>query len=164
MLELERSTRRPRQMNLTPMVDVVFHLLIFFMLTTEFTSIESIELSFPAQQEVKVAPASVVRIIILSDGRFFLGRQETPLDEIKSKLRLALIEKPDQPILLLSDADVDVQRLVSVMDDVYLMGGKNVAVADWSPAPGENFTLNQPMAVPISEDEVQPEVPLGAQP
>ena len=131
MLEFDRSTRRPRQMNLTPLVDVVFNLLIFFMVTTSFTSIESMEMSFPKAAEVKSAPASVVRVYILDEERLQLGDKEVSMTELKAQMRLALFKDQDQPILVLSGEKVTVQRLVSVMDDIYLMGGRNVSVADW---------------------------------
>lgn len=136
MLELDRATRRPRQMNLTPMVDVVFQLLIFFMLTTSFISIESMEMSFPKAEDVKAAPQSVFRIFIQDDNHIFLGDKEVTINEMKAQLRLALFKDPERGILLLSGEQVNVQRLISVMDDINLMGGKNVAVADWQQGQG----------------------------
>ena len=118
-------------MNLTPMVDVVFHLLIFFMLTTSFIRMESMEMSFPSQAEVQKASSSVLRILISGKNHVEMNNKPVSEAEMKNTVKQVLAKNADQSILLLSGEDVNVQRLVSVMDTIYLMGGKNVAVADW---------------------------------
>ncbi len=137
-LHFERIAGNRRPIGLTSLIDVVFILLFFFMLTTSFVRTESMELTFPRSAEVKekVAAAGGIQIFLFDDQRIFLGEKEMPIDDLKSELRLMLFNEPDRSILLLSAEKVSVQRLVNVMDDVYLMGGKNVAVAQWDPALG----------------------------
>lgn len=136
-MQFERSAGNRRQIGMTSLIDVVFILLFFFMLTTSFVRTESMELSFPKSGEVKQkAAAGGIQIFLLDDERIFLGEKEMPVNDLKSELRLMLFNEPDRSILLLSAEKVTVQRLVNVMDDVYLMGGKNVAVAQWNPAEG----------------------------
>lgn len=131
-MEFRRFTRKPKQMGLTSLIDVVFLLLIFFMLSTSFVKTESMELSFPNQGKVVEAKdKEPVRIFIYSDARVFLGEKELELDDLKAELRLALFKNPERPVLIFSGKEVSVQKLVSIMDDVYLMGGRNVAVANW---------------------------------
>lgn len=136
-MQFERSTGKIRQISLTSLIDVVFLLLFFFMLTTSFVRTESMELSFPSAGEVKDAAAGGgLQIFVYDDERIFLGNEEMPIEDLKAQLRLLLFKEPDRSILLLSADKVTVQRLVNVMDDIYLMGGKNVAVAKWDPALG----------------------------
>jgi biopolymer transport protein ExbD len=130
-MQFERSTKKPRQIGLTPLIDVVFLLIIFFMLSTSFIKTESMELSFPSGQEVKAAPKTAIRIFVYNDERIFLGEKEMTIPDLKTQLRLLLFKDPDRSILMLSGAKASVQRLVSVMDDIYLMGGRNVSVAEW---------------------------------
>lgn len=131
-MQFERSTKKPRQIGLTPLIDVVFLLIIFFMLSTSFIKTESMELSFPSGQQVKSTPKSAIRIFVYNDERIFLGENEMTIPDLKTQLRLLLFKDPERSILLLSGAKASVQRLVSVMDDVYLMGGRNVSVAEWT--------------------------------
>lgn len=136
-MEFERSAANRRPIGLTSLIDVVFILLFFFMLTTSFVRTESMELSFPRSTEVKEkVAAGGIQIFLFDDNRIFLGEKEMSIDDLKSELRLMLFNEPARSILLLSADKVSVQRLVNVMDDVYLMGGKNVAVAQWDPAKG----------------------------
>lgn len=137
-MQFERSTEKIRQISLTSLIDIVFLLLFFFMLTTNFVRTESMELSFPQSGEVKtkLADKGGIRIFLQDDERIFLENDELPIDDLKAQLRLLLFKEPDRSILLLSSDEVTVQRLVNVMDDVYLMGGKNISVAQWDPADG----------------------------
>lgn len=130
-MEFQRTARKPRQIGLTPLIDVVFLLIIFFMLSTSFIKTESMEMSFPGAQEVKETPSSAIRIFVHDDSRLFLGNDEMSTVDLKTQLRLLLFQDPDRSILVLTGDKVSVQRLVSIMDDVYLMGGRNVSVADW---------------------------------
>lgn len=130
-MEFQRTARKPRQIGLTPLIDVVFLLIIFFMLSTSFIKTESMEMSFPGAKEVKETPSSAIRIFVHDDARLFLGNDELSTVDLKAQLRLLLFKDPDRSILVLTGEKVSVQRLVSIMDDVYLMGGRNVSVADW---------------------------------
>ncbi|MCH2548365.1 MAG: biopolymer transporter ExbD [Alphaproteobacteria bacterium] len=130
-MQFERTTKKPRQIGLTPLIDVVFLLIIFFMLSTSFVKTESMELSFPSGQEVKETPQKSIRVFIHDDHRMFLDSKEMIMPDLKAQLRLLLFKDPDRGILLLTGKKVSVQRLVSIMDDVYLMGGRNVSVAQW---------------------------------
>lgn len=136
-MEFERTTGNRRPIGLTSLIDVVFILLFFFMLTTSFVRTESMEISFPTVGEVQEQTAQGgIQIHLLDDNRIFLDQEEMSVQDLKAKLRLMLFEAPERSVLLLSAEKVTVQRLVNVMDDVYLVGGKNVAVAKWDPAEG----------------------------
>lgn len=120
---------------LTSLIDVVFLLLFFFMMSSSFVRMESMELLLPSAQEVKKEKQAVsVRVIIADENQIFLDGKEVQLKDLRAQLRLLLFENPDRPVLLLSGEKVTVQRMVSIMDDIYLMGGKNVSVAPLDPA------------------------------
>lgn len=131
-MNFARSIRKPRPIGLTPLIDVVFLLIIFFMVSTSFIKTESMEMSFPSAQEVKETPKTAIRIFVHDDERTFLGEREMTIPDLKAQLRLLLFKDPERSVLLLSGKEVSVQRLVSIMDDVYLMGGRNVSVAEWT--------------------------------
>lgn len=153
-MQFERTTKKPRQIGLTPLIDVVFLLIIFFMLSTSFIKTESMELSFPSGQEVKDTPQEAVRIFVHDDQRLFLNNKEMTIPDLKAQLRLMLFKDAERSILLLSGDKVSVQRLVSIMDDIYLMGGRNVSVAEWkSGGPKVQAT---PDPQPIGEVRYEP--------
>lgn len=155
-MDFSRTTKKPRQIGLTPLIDVVFLLIIFFMLSTSFVKTESMEMSFPAAQEVKKTPPSAIRIFVHDDQRVFLNKDEMQLADLKAQLRLLLFEDPNRSVLVLTGKKVTVQRLVGIMDDVYLMGGRNVSMAEWKSG-GPKVTELPPATVESPE-------PMGAQP
>ena len=161
-MNIERNARKPRQIGLTPLIDVVFLLIIFFMLSTSFIRTESMELSFPKGTEVEEKKTTdIIRIYIHDDNRLFLGDREMNTTELKAQLRKALFENAERGILLLSGDAVSTQRLVSVMDDIYLMGGSNVSVAEWKPEMGgpRVSAQPQPQGAATAPRELMPATP-----
>ncbi len=130
-MEFERRERFVRHIDLTALVDVVFHLMVFFMLTTTFVVSESMELALPSSA---TAPASTIstpsltRIVVAQGGRITIGGTEVSADQLQTILITTLGEKPDARIVILSTPGVLVQELVSVLDMVYFAGGRNVQV------------------------------------
>lgn len=128
-MEFERSSRKPREMDLTPLIDIVFQLVIFFMLTTTFVVSESMELSLPSLggSANNTTPAAI-RIAIMQGGSVMLNDQPTSLEALQGILVDTLGNNPEQNIMILTSNGVLVQELVRVMDMVYLTGGRNVQV------------------------------------
>ena len=141
MITIERQTRKSKSIPLISLIDVVFQLLIYFMLTTSFTRSESLELSLPpsaeAAQIAKKNDAQTVHIYISNTGETFLEQKSIGEQEMDHELRSMLAVNPDRGVLILSAALVPVKILVKVMDRIYTAGGKNLSVADWQiPEPG----------------------------
>jgi biopolymer transport protein ExbD len=132
-MHFERSARRSRAIPLTPLVDVVFNLLIFFMLSTSFVRTESLELLLPSKGETAAKTSQLAQVYISEDGQLYLGRKPVVEDELYKNLKDSIARNPDLSIILLSGPGVTVQQLVSTMDTIYLSGGKNLAVANWEP-------------------------------
>lgn len=138
MIEIHRNPRKFRGISLVSLIDVVFQLLIYFMLTTSFTRSESLELALPsaanASLPVKQAAkpkADVMHIYIADTGETFLEKDSLGESDMQMKLSTTFLDTPDRGVLVLSAPNVSVQMLVRVLDRIYTAGGKNIAVADW---------------------------------
>jgi biopolymer transport protein ExbD len=134
-MEFARTPRRRiRALNLTPLIDVLFILIIFFMLTTSFMRIESMELILPSATQ-KSAPAAtdgVVRLYLSPNGDVTLGQRKLSGAELDETLQRLIIGNPDLRIMLLTADGVTMQQLVNMMDRVSLMGGKSLLVRKWT--------------------------------
>jgi len=126
-LDIPRETRRAREINLTPLVDIILMLVIFFMISTSFVASESMELSLPSGKS-DGAGADITRILVQPDGNVLLNRQPMNGGALSNHLAGMLAENPDAKIAIFTQPGVSVQQLVSVMDMVYLTGGRNVQV------------------------------------
>ena len=133
-MDFKRSHRPIQEINLTALIDIVFHILVFVMFTTTFVVSESIELSLPSAQTKNPTTAAatnagkVMRILITQDGMLNVDHQPMNNDGLNSLLVSRLAVNPDEKIAIFTTPGVTVQQLVSVMDTVYLTGGRNVQV------------------------------------
>jgi biopolymer transport protein ExbD len=133
-MDFKRSHRPIQEINLTALIDIVFHILVFVMFTTTFVVSESIELSLPSAQTKNPTTGAatnagkVMRILITQDGMLNVDHQPMNNDGLNSLLVSRLAVNPDEKIAIFTTPGVTVQQLVSVMDTVYLTGGRNVQV------------------------------------
>ncbi len=127
-IEFERKRRPMQEINLTALIDIVFHLMVFVMVTTTFVVSESMELSLPAGKQTAASTAQVMRIQIAGDGGLFIDQYPTPAEGLSAILANRLGDNPEIKIAIFTMPGVTVQQLVKVMDTVYLSGGRNVQV------------------------------------
>ncbi|MDH3634886.1 MAG: biopolymer transporter ExbD [Gammaproteobacteria bacterium] len=122
--------------NLTPLIDVVFLLLIFFMVSTTFDTTSQLKINLPeANQDQVSAPPQKLNLMIDAKGNFFLNSRE--LTNNKSATLQAALERTMAgtrlPIVIQSDADSPVQSLVTAMDVVSRLGLTQVSIATTRP-------------------------------
>ena len=136
-MDFERSPRRSLNLPLTPLIDVVFILIIFFMLTTSFMRIESLELMLPSTGKVS-DKKEVTHIFIHANGELILGKRLVEPDELSETLVRLFSQDKTSPIMLLTADGVTMQQLVAVMDRVTAAGGKSLFVRKWEDRQMEN--------------------------
>ncbi|MCI5050535.1 MAG: biopolymer transporter ExbD [Rickettsiales bacterium] len=131
-MEIERNRRFHRQVNLTPLIDVVFLLIVFFMLSTSFVMSESMELILPSARKAQPTPVvpreEIMRFMVQPDGSITYREEFYSLKELDLMLQRILIDNPEQGILVLSSDQVSVQQLINVIDMINLAGGKRVQI------------------------------------
>ena len=105
--------------NITPMIDMVFLLLIFFLLATKFADIErDVRVSPPSSRNARPVTAVPEEIIINvgADGRFFVAGRERSLGEIENILKVAVTANPHQAVVVRGDRRAILQYAVNVLD------------------------------------------------
>ncbi|MEM7564446.1 MAG: biopolymer transporter ExbD [Pseudomonadota bacterium] len=122
--------------NLTPLIDVVFLLLIFFMVSTTFDTTSKLKIKLPeaSQSEDKRQP-NALNLLIDSKGEFFLNSRK--LTNNKHATLTAALQRSlsggKLPIIIQSDAESPVQSLVTAMDVVGQLGLTQVSIATTRP-------------------------------
>lgn len=129
-LEFGRTSRRALNLPLIPLIDVVFILIIFFMLTTSFMRIESLELMLPSVGKA-ASKKEVTHIFVKENGEIILGRRDVDPEELSEALLRIFAGDPAASVMLLSEDGVTMQQLVAVMDRVSAAGGKSLFVRKW---------------------------------
>ncbi|WP_119459440.1 ExbD/TolR family protein [Rhodospirillaceae bacterium SYSU D60014] len=117
-----------RLISLTPLIDVVFILLIFFMLASSFLDWRAIMLDAPAAQAAGTSMDGAVLIRVMADGSLDLGGSPVTLDALDERLRPHLDRKPDQRVLIQPAAGVPLQRVVTVLDAATAAGVSNLSL------------------------------------
>jgi len=108
------------ELNITPLIDVVFLLLIFFMVSTTFERESEINITLPeASEEYTDTQLDKVEIAIDAEGRLFVNEQSlvnSQLGTIRDAIRNALFDLEDPQIIISADAKATHQLVVRVMD------------------------------------------------
>ncbi|MEX0923991.1 MAG: biopolymer transporter ExbD [Rhodovibrionaceae bacterium] len=114
---LASPPRRRALISLTPLIDVVFILLVFFMLASSFLDWRSIALNAPAQTAEGVSMDGALLVEVRQLGLRLSG-ESLSLDELQLRLRARLAEDPDRPVLVRPASEVTLQQVVRVLDAV----------------------------------------------
>jgi len=121
-MRIDRGTQERQvrvEMNLTPMIDVVFLLLIFFMVATKFAEIERDLMVNPPSardaQPVTAAPKELI-VNVTRDGRFTVAGVEFPPEDMERLIAQAVDENPDQAVVVRGDRKTILQLPVDVLN------------------------------------------------
>lgn len=130
---LTRNKNRDVAINLTPLIDVVFLLLIFFMVSTSFTRETQIKLELPkADVEKLEAEPTIVEISVDKEGRIFVNGKSlvnSQPDTLKKAITPLLAENSNVPVIISADANTTYQAFVSVMEATSELGITNIKMA-----------------------------------
>ena len=115
--------------DISPLIDMVFILLIFFMVTTTFVKDAKVELDRPSAASATSASTKAIRVTLDRRGDVYVdGRPVRPW-MLQSTIREQLRGAKERPILVITDAAVRAQKLLDVIDECRLAGAQDVAVA-----------------------------------
>ena len=132
-MKFKREPREELELNLTPLIDVVFLLLIFFMVSTTFQKESEISLQLPRATDSDVSsPQDRIEIVISAAGRYFINAQELVKSDVAS-LQNALFKvsggKRDIPLTIRADAQAPHQSVVTAMDAAGQLGMLRMSIA-----------------------------------
>ena len=115
--------------DVSPLIDMVFILLIFFMVTTTFVKDMKLDLERPSAASASKSDSKVVRVYIDNTSQVYIDNQPVQLWAIQSKLRDLLRTSTDKSVLVISDDTIPVETLIDVVDECRMSGAKDVAVS-----------------------------------
>lgn len=115
--------------DMTPMIDIVFQLLIFFLLTSIFASQPTLDLVLPRADHAQVREEKKeIHLFIQRGGEVFVDREEVPLGKLRSALEQKIGEDRKRPLFLSADQDIPFQVFISVLDTIQGLGLSDLAV------------------------------------
>lgn len=121
------------QIELAPLIDMVFILLIFFVVTTTFARSRAVPVQRPSAQAASVVEEGALLVSLTADGRLLLDDRPLHLDD-PAPIRAALAGRRNREVLLQADARVHAAVLLRVMDTALAAGASGVGLVADRPA------------------------------
>jgi biopolymer transport protein ExbD len=114
---------------MAPLIDTVFILLIFFLVTTSFVRETGLEVARPTSVTASPLDRSSLLVGISATGAVYFEGSPVELVSLRSLLKQRLHEQPERTVVLVVDREAASGRLVAVMDECKLAGADRLAVA-----------------------------------
>ncbi|MCG8670305.1 MAG: biopolymer transporter ExbD [Pseudomonadales bacterium] len=115
--------------DMTPMLDIVFIMLIFFVVTTSFVKESGIDVNRPSAQTAEVKERGNILVAIDSQGRIWIDKRAVDIRAVRANVERLHAENPQGTVVIQSDTEAKTGLLVQVMDQVRLAGVSNVSIA-----------------------------------
>ncbi len=112
--------------NITSLVDVLFLLLIFFMVTSAFVEQPNIKLELPSTKHSEVSKIDKTVLTIARDGQLFLQDRPVDINKLEKELRRIILDTGEDVLVLKADKEVSYGVVVDIMDDARGAGFKKV--------------------------------------
>ncbi len=131
-----RHRHRPvddTEINITPMLDIVFIMLIFFIVTTSFVKEAGIDVSRPTANNATQKTKGNIMIAIRENGEVWMNKREVDVDSVRANVEKMHAENPEGSVVIIADRASQTGILVSVMDQVKSAGVDAISVAAEKP-------------------------------
>jgi len=119
------------EINITPMLDVVFIMLIFFIVTTSFVREKGLDISRPQQSDKQQVEQDVGQILVEIDSlsQITVNKREVSDNAVRANLERERAQQPKAPLIIASHPDANTNSLVMVLDAANIIGIDNISVA-----------------------------------
>jgi len=118
-----------QDVDMSPLIDMVFILLIFFMVSSTFTKDMKLELDRPGASSASKSSSKVIRVYIDKFSDIYVDGQPVKVWAVQSKLRDMLRTSTEASVLVISDDTIAVEKLIDLVDQCRMSGAKDVAIA-----------------------------------
>ena len=120
-------------LDMTPMLDIVFIMLIFFIVTTSFVKESGITVNTPKAQTASQQESANIFVAIRADGEIWIDRRPVDIRAVRAVVARLHAENPQGSVVIQSDDEAATRTLVAVMDQIRLAGIEKIAIAAKKP-------------------------------
>jgi biopolymer transport protein ExbD len=122
-----RSFAEEGEPDMTPLIDCVFLLLIFFMVTTVFLQTKGLEVDMPAESQAEEEQKKDINVVLDRDGRMQIGGEAVPVEGLKVRLKRAMEEANNDNIIIQADGECAQRHVVYAVDSARQVGVQGIA-------------------------------------
>jgi biopolymer transport protein ExbD len=124
-----RREEEETEINITPMLDIVFIMLIFFIVTTSFVKEPGISPRRPTAETAAEKTRGNVLIAISPTGQIWMDKRSIELNQVRALVESALAENPESSAVIIADEEADSGILIDLMDQIRLGGIATISIA-----------------------------------
>ena len=117
------------EINMAPLIDMIFILLIFFLVTATFVRESGVEVRRPEAATAEAKDAAGIFIAVTRDGNIFIDKNQVDLRNVRGIVEQFLLENPSGAVMLEADRQSMTGRMVQVLDQCRMAGAENIAVS-----------------------------------
>lgn len=133
MRRKHHGTTEDADIDMTPMLDIVFIMLIFFIVTTSFVKETGIDVSRPNASTAERKERGNILIAIKPNGDVWIAKRKIEVRAVRANVERLHAENPEGTVVIIADKEAQTGTLVEVMDQVRLAGVYNVSIAAQNP-------------------------------
>ena len=122
------------ELDMTPMLDIVFIMLIFFIVTTSFVKESGITVNVPNAQSAQKKEDANIFIGITENGEVWIDKRQVDVRAVRTIVARLHAENPEGAVVIQSDSAATTKMMIDVMDQVKLAGIDRIAIAAQPPS------------------------------
>lgn len=115
--------------DIAPLIDIVFILLIFFLVTATFVKDTGVDVTRPQATVTRALESTSMRISVTAEGNIYTDGSRVTLDQLRAKVGGFVSRNQDGSVVVIPDGELPSKRLIEVMDVARSAGAQDVAVA-----------------------------------
>ena len=124
-----KAGKKGIELNIAPLIDMVFILLIFFLVTTSFVKETGVDINRPSAATAVSKEKANILIAVTEDDRIFMDKREIDIRAVRANVERALAENPEGSVIIVADRESRTGIAIKVMDGCKLAGAKNISLA-----------------------------------
>lgn len=125
----KHSRTEDANIDLTPMLDVTFIMLIFFIVTTSFVKEAGLDVTRPEAATTEAKGRASIMIAVSATGQVWMGKRQIEIDAVRPLVEAAKAENPEGSAMIIADRAAPAGVVIQVMDQVRLAGVTDIAIA-----------------------------------
>ncbi|MCS6781602.1 MAG: biopolymer transporter ExbD [Gloeomargarita sp. SKYBB_i_bin120] len=133
-MRLPQESEPQAQVNIVPMIDVIFAILVYFIVSTlSLTRLESLPVNLPKATTAQVQDAPPVTVSLDRQGRVAVNREVVPLEQLRARVQALVSPGQSTVVVISADRNVSYGQVVAIMDQLRYVPGVRIAVATQRP-------------------------------
>ncbi len=115
--------------DMTPMLDIVFIMLIFFIVTTSFVKEAGLEVNRPTASSAQTVKKGNIMVAIGAAGDVWVDKRRIEVDAVRANIERLSAESPDGAVVIQADTEANAGVVVKVMDQIKMAGVESISIA-----------------------------------